>query len=189
MCLALGGLLALGGYGDGAPLQAAGEQALQSAQLFAAVGGAMAVLNAEATGDGQLVDVSAQESVAMALEHAIQYYDLEGTTRGSQTGRQRGAGAGLYTCADGWVYLFVGGIASRAGSGRGSSTGCVTKTPKAQPNSSDPAWGERKYFDTAEAKETFLRIFETFTATREERRSVPRCAVARDPARAGPRAV
>lgn len=166
VCLALGGLLALGGYGDGAPLQAAGEQALQSAQLFAAVGGAMAVLNAEATGDGQLVDVSAQESVAMALEHAIQYYDLEGITRGRQTGRQRGAGAGLYTCADGWVYLFVGGIASGRFWQRFVDWLRDEKAEGAA-ELSDPAWGERKYFDSAEAKETFLRIFETFTATRK----------------------
>jgi benzylsuccinate CoA-transferase BbsE subunit len=165
VCSALGGLLALGGYGDGSPLQTAGEQALGAAQLFGAVGGALAVLHAEASGEGQVVDVSIQESVAMALEHAIQYYDLERVERRRQTGRQRGAGAGLYTCADGWVYLFVGGIAS----GRFWTRFVQWLSDEEADGVAElatPMWEQRTYFDTAEAKATFLRIFETFTATR-----------------------
>jgi benzylsuccinate CoA-transferase BbsE subunit len=167
VCLAMGGLLSLGGYGDGAPLQAAGEQALTAAASFAAVGTMMAVLVQERTGSGQLVDVSAQECVTMALEHAVQYYDLQGVVRGRQAGRQRGAGAGLYRCADGYVYLFVGGIAS----GRfwtlfiewlreEGADGVELLTSE--------AWNERSYFDTPEAKAVFLRVFEGFASQRNK---------------------
>jgi benzylsuccinate CoA-transferase BbsE subunit len=165
VCLALGGLLALGGYGDGAPLQVAGEQALHSAQLFGAVGAMLAVLHAEQTGEGQLVDASAQETVSMALEHAIQYYDLEGTVRGRQTGRQRGAGAGLFPCADGWVYLFVGGIAS----GRFWTRFTEWMRDEAVPGAeglAEPRWLERDYVESAEAKERFSTLFEGYAASR-----------------------
>jgi benzylsuccinate CoA-transferase BbsE subunit len=165
VCLALGGLLALGGYGDGAPLQAAGEQALHSAQLFGAVGAMLAVLHAENTGEGQLVDTSAQETVSMALEHAIQYYDLEGTVRGRQIGRQRGAGAGLFECADGWVYLFVGGIASGRFWTRFTEWMCDEGVPGAE-GLAEPRWLDRAYVESAEAKERFATLFEGYAASR-----------------------
>ena len=165
VCLALGGLLALGGYGDGAPLKVAGDQALTALALFGAVGAAMALLHAEATGAGQIVDASAQEAVAMALEHAIQYYDLAGTVRGRQVGRQRGAGAGLYRCADGWLYLFVGGIASGRFWTRFVEWMLEERVAGAE-ELTGPAWDDRAYFDTVEAKDTFLRVFEPFAATR-----------------------
>jgi benzylsuccinate CoA-transferase BbsE subunit len=167
VCLAMGGLLSLGGYGDGAPLQAAGEQALTAAASFAAVGTMMAVLVQERTGLGQLVDVSTQECVTMALEHAVQYYDLQGVVRGRQTGTQRGAGAGLYRCADGYIYLFVGGIASGRFWTRfidwlrdEGAEGVDLLTTE--------AWGERSYFDTPEAKAVFLRVFEAFASQRRK---------------------
>ncbi len=167
ICLAMGGLMSLGGYGDGAPIRAAGDQALTGAASFAAVGAMLAILHAEQTGTGQLVDVSCQESVSMALENAVQYYDLEGITRTRTMGRQRGAGAGIYRCADGWVYLFVGGIASNrfwvrfidwlreeGAEGLDELTGTE--------------WDERAYFDTPEARATFLRVFERFIADRKK---------------------
>lgn len=165
VCLAMGGLLALGGYGDGSPLQVAGDQAFNAVALFGAVGAALALLHAESAGVGQIVDASAQEAIAMALEHAIQYYDLVGTVRGRQTGRQRGAGAGLYRCADGWLYLFVGGIAS----GR-FWTRFVEWMLEERVTGADEltgsAWDDRAYFETDEAKSTFLRVFEAFSGTR-----------------------
>lgn len=165
VCLAMGGLMSLGGYGDGAPLQVVGEQSFVAASLFAAVGTMIAVLHAESTGAGQRVDVSTQECVTMALEHAIQYYDLQSIVRGRLSGRQRGAGAGLYPCRDGYVYLFVGGIASNRFWDRfvewlqregADGIGLLTT----------PQWQERQFFDTSEAQETFSRVFEAFAATR-----------------------
>ncbi len=165
VALALGGLLALGGYGDGAPTRAAGEQAVGAGQLFAAVGGMLAVLHQEAGGGGQIVDVSMQEAVVIALEHALQYYELEDSLRLRQTGRVRGAGAGLYPCADGWVYLFVGGIASGRFWTRFVEW-LAEEGAEGVEELQGPEWQDRKYFDTPEARETFGRVFERFTATR-----------------------
>ncbi|HLH22235.1 MAG TPA: CaiB/BaiF CoA-transferase family protein [Chloroflexota bacterium] len=105
--MALGGLLCLGGYDDGEPTRAYGDQALRAADQFAAVGTLLAILQAEATGQGQRVDVSAQECVVLALENAIQYYDLEGTVRRRLGAGQRQAGIGVYPCADGHIYLLA----------------------------------------------------------------------------------
>lgn len=75
--MALGGLLSLGGYVNGQPVRAFGDQALLAAGQFAAVGTMLALLGAEETGEGQFVDVSAQQSIVMANENAVQFYDLE----------------------------------------------------------------------------------------------------------------
>ena len=75
--MALGGLLSLGGYATDQPVRAFGDQAYLAAAQFAAIGTLLAVLSAEETGEGQFVDVSAQQSVVMAHENAVQFYDLE----------------------------------------------------------------------------------------------------------------
>jgi benzylsuccinate CoA-transferase BbsE subunit len=163
--LSFGGLLWLGGYGDGAPTQAGGEQAIMGASAFAAVGGMLAVLHAERTGEGQLVDTSIQESVTMALENAAQFYDLQGTVRRRITGRQRGAGAGIYPCADGYVYLFVGGIASNRFWDRFIAW-LREEDAVDVDRLTGEQWQERAYFDTDEAKESFSEVFESFSASR-----------------------
>lgn len=108
--MAMGGLLSLGGYSDSEPVRAHGDQACLAAGQFAAIGTLLAVLQAEATGVGQHVDVSAQEAVVMAHETAVQFYDLEGVVRRRGGEDQRQAGVGVYPCADGDVYLLAGGL-------------------------------------------------------------------------------
>lgn len=108
--MAMGGLLSLGGYADAGPVRAYGDQALLAAGQFAAVATMLAVLEAEATGVGQLVDVSAQEAVSVAHENAVQYWDLQGVTRGRTGGDQRRAGVGVYPCRDGYVYMQATGL-------------------------------------------------------------------------------
>lgn len=110
VCLALGGLLWMGGYADGPPVQAAGEQAYVSGNLFGAVASMIALTHAELHEEGQHVDVSVQEGVVMALENAAQFYDLEKVVRRRHGGTQAHAGAGVYSCADGDVFLLAGGI-------------------------------------------------------------------------------
>ena len=163
--LAMGGLMSLGGYGDGQPLQAAGEQAFMMANLFAAVGSMIALTHSELTGEGQLVDVSIQECVTMALEHAAQYFDLEHVVRGRQVGMQRSAGAGLYPCADGYVYLFVGGIASSRFWKRFL---LWLKEENAEGHELLTAneWEDRAFLDSAEAKEVFVQVFHRFAGSR-----------------------
>lgn len=110
VCLALGGLLWMGGYDDGPPVMAAGNQAYMAGNLFGAVASMVAITHAELTGQGQWVDVSVQESVTLALENAAQTWDLERTIRRRYGGTQRQAGFGLFPCADGDVFLLAGGI-------------------------------------------------------------------------------
>jgi benzylsuccinate CoA-transferase BbsE subunit len=108
--MAMGGLLSLGGYADGDPVRAGGDQACLAAGQFAAVGTMLAVLTAEETGVGQFVDVSAQQAVVMAHENAVQYYDLEKVIRHRNGGDVRQAAVGMYQCQDGYVYLLAKGL-------------------------------------------------------------------------------
>jgi benzylsuccinate CoA-transferase BbsE subunit len=108
--MAMGGLLSLGGYRDGIPVRAYGDQAILAAAQFASVATMIAVLQAEETGLGQLVDVSAQESVVMAHENAVQFYDLAHVVRRRNGGSPRQAGVGVYPCIDGHVYLLATGL-------------------------------------------------------------------------------
>jgi benzylsuccinate CoA-transferase BbsE subunit len=110
VALALGGMLSLGGYPDSAPMRVHGDQAILCANMYGAVAASISVWQAEATGQGEHIDVSMQESVVMALENAVQFYDLEKTVRRRWAGEQRFAGTGVYACRDGYVFLMAGGI-------------------------------------------------------------------------------
>lgn len=104
-CMGMGGFLYLAGRDDQKPSRAYGDQAYMMSSLYAAMGGIIAFYHAEATGEGQFLDVSMQESVATALENAIQYYDLEGVIRRSLIGAE--AGYGTYPCKDGHVFVMA----------------------------------------------------------------------------------
>lgn len=108
--MAMGGLLSLGGYAAGSPVRAYGDQAWLAAGQFAAVGTMLAVLQADTTGQGQVVDVSAQEAVVMAHENAVQWYDLEHVVKRRNGGEARQAAVGVYPCQDGHVYLLAKGL-------------------------------------------------------------------------------
>jgi benzylsuccinate CoA-transferase BbsE subunit len=158
--LAMGGLLYLGGYGDGEPIRAHGNQALLAAGQFAAIGSLLAVLEAEQSGQGQFVDVSAQECVVMAHETAIQFYDLEKVVRRRTGEDQRQAGLGVYPCKDGHIYLLVGGLARfwdelvnwLEGEG-------VAGAEELR----DPKWQTLEFAQSEEGKARFLEIFRPFT--------------------------
>ena len=160
---AMGGLLYMGGYPDSEPLRAHGEQALLAAGQFAAIGTMLALLQAEQTGQGQLVDVSAQECVVMALENAIQFYDLQGDVRRRIGGDQRWAGSGVYPCSDGDFYLLCGG-----GVGLGNFWKQLTRwlVEEGVPNAeelSGEQWTDYSWTQAQEAKTRFIEIFTPFT--------------------------
>jgi benzylsuccinate CoA-transferase BbsE subunit len=163
--LAMGGLLCLGGYSDAQPVRAHGNQALLAGAQFAAVGTMIAVLDAESSGVGQRVDVSIQECVTMALENAIQYYDLEGVVRKRRAGWQVNAGSGVFPCKDGDVYLLTGDFGSHWSelgnwlTGDGFPAGAEFLNEK---------WGTREWLVTDEAKESFLEIFLPFSKSKEK---------------------
>jgi len=105
VCMAMGGFLYLAGKDDQKPSRAYGDQAYMMASSYAAMGSIIALYHAEATGQGQFLDVSMQECVSTALENAVQYYELEGIIRRSLIGAE--AGYGTYPCRDGYVFVMA----------------------------------------------------------------------------------
>src|SRR5439155_556238 len=74
--MAAGGAMALAGEPDGMPVRVSEPQSYGWAGAQAAVGALVALFRREATGRGDLVDVSAQASVIAALSPAPAFVDL-----------------------------------------------------------------------------------------------------------------
>lgn len=185
VALAMGGLLYLGGYPDSEPLAAYGHQAYLAAAQFAAVGSLIALWSCEdGGGQGQQVDVSMQECVAMALENAVQFVDLEDTVRRRNGGLQRQAGTGVFACSDGMVYLMAGGIAANRFWSATTDWLVDVGAPGAQALREE-RWGDMAYLASDEAKERFEAIFLPYAASRTkaelyeegQRRRIPICPV------------
>lgn len=163
--LAAGGLLWLGGYTDGPPVQIAGEQAFMAGSVFAAYAALAAVSSAESTGIGEHIDVSVQEAVALGLENAIQFYDLEGAVRRRAGGDQSRAGSGVFPCKDGHVVLIAGGVG-----GNRFWKGLLAWLSTAEAEDVDALrgdrWGDTEFLASEEARQTFWDVFTGFAATR-----------------------
>lgn len=181
--LALGGLLSLGGYADAAPVAAWGQQGYLAGSQFGAVAALMAVLVAEDGAAGQHVDVSIQECVVMALENAVQFHALEGTTRKRYGGEQREAGSGVFPCKDGEIFIIAGGIGATAFWANFARWMADEHVPEA-----DALQGSHwtpPYRRTDEAKALFARVFGAYAASRTkselytagQARRVPVCPV------------
>src|SRR5262249_40514631 len=76
--MAAGGAMALAGEPDGMPMRVSEPQSYGWAGAQAAIGALVALFHRDATGRGDLVDVSAQASVVTALSHAPAFVDLVG---------------------------------------------------------------------------------------------------------------
>lgn len=181
---AAGGFLALGGWPDRAPTRAYGDQSLRMASLYAAVGALLAVRARARSGSGQQVEVSVQESVATALENALQYSDLEGVVRRRVGAGYQEAGTGVYACRDGFVYVMVGRLSTAQGwvnlldwldeSGVPGAAGLRA-----------PEWTDHEHRKTAAAQAEFRGIFESFASGRSkaelyveaQRRNIAVCPV------------
>jgi crotonobetainyl-CoA:carnitine CoA-transferase CaiB-like acyl-CoA transferase len=118
--MAAGGAMALAGEPDGMPVRVSEPQSYGWAGAQAATGALVALFRREATGRGDLVDVSAQASVIAALSHAPAFVDLIGiepTRAGAfMTGRSiKGARYRVFwPCRDGYInFIFYGGVAGR----------------------------------------------------------------------------
>ena len=108
---AMGGIMTLAGEQADPPNMIYGNQANVSASIQAAQGTMIALLHAEATGQGQRVDVSAQEAVSMSQETAMQTWDFQKRNR-TRTGELgmipiRIPGSGTLKTKDGYAVLFV----------------------------------------------------------------------------------
>jgi len=164
IALALGGFLYLAGYPDAAPTRAYGDQAYLCANMYGAVATMLAVLESEASGIGQHVDLSMQECVVLAMENAMQIYDLESVVRKRYAGIQRYAGTGVFECKDGYVYMMAGGI----GANMFWKRSVQWLTDEGMPGV-ERLQGEEwtlDYLKTDEAKQIFAEVFTPWVRTR-----------------------
>ncbi len=118
--MAAGGAMSLAGQPDGMPLRVSEPQSYGWASAHAAMGALTALYRRDATGRGDLVDVSAQAAVVTALSHAPAFYDLNGVVPKRAgafiTGRSiKGAVYRVFwPCRDGYLnFIFYGGVAGR----------------------------------------------------------------------------
>ena len=163
--LAAGGLLSLAGDPDRPPVRPAPEQTPVMAGAHGAVATMLALHVRDATGRGQVVDLSAQECVAHSLENAVQMLDLEGIVRTRVGPGPVEVGTGLFRCRDGLVYL-VGGIG-----GRGLAWDAIVRWLAEEGADefntlSCAKWGDRSWRRTTEGTSAFRELFERFAATR-----------------------
>ena len=118
--MAAGGAMSLAGEPDGMPVRISEPQSRGWAGAQAACGALFALYRRDATGRGDLVEVSAQACVVTALSHAPAFVDLNGVepTRAGAfiTGRSiKGARYRVFwPCRDGHInFIFYGGTAGR----------------------------------------------------------------------------
>lgn len=164
--LAMGGLLYITGYPE-LPTRLYGNQAFLTASMFSAVASIVAVLNAEQSGRGEHVDVSIQEAVAMALENSVPFFDLEGRVRQRSGLTQRYTGAGLFPCSDGYIYVFVGGLAAIR-FWDGFVQWMNDEGVEGASRLSGPEWHDRAFRDTSEARSIFAEVFGPFALQRKQ---------------------
>ncbi|MBI3953784.1 MAG: CoA transferase [Chloroflexi bacterium] len=113
--LAMGGVLWLAGWPDRAPMAMGASQGYFTASLLAANAAMLALHYRDLAGEGQHVDVSMEEAVALDLETSMQFYDTRGLLirRGGHyyTPLNPDLGPGMrrvYTAADGYINMLVG---------------------------------------------------------------------------------
>jgi crotonobetainyl-CoA:carnitine CoA-transferase CaiB-like acyl-CoA transferase len=118
--MAAGGLMSLAGDPNGAPLRVSVPQSYPWTGAQAAQGALMGLTRSNATGRGELVEVSAQASVVLAVAHAPAFWDILGkveTRAGAfMTGRSvTGARYRVFwPCKDGYLnFIIYGGSAGR----------------------------------------------------------------------------
>jgi crotonobetainyl-CoA:carnitine CoA-transferase CaiB-like acyl-CoA transferase len=100
---ATGGMVFVNGFPGEAPLPGFGPQAYHSASTYGAIGALLALLARERTGRGQWIDVSIQECVAAAVEHASSFFLQNGTTAERQGSLHWTRYFRVGKCRDGYV--------------------------------------------------------------------------------------
>ena len=166
LILAAGGLLHLGGYPDSGPIVPYGGQSYIAAGIYAASAAMFGLIQVERDGSGYWADVSAQETMAQALEDSLPGYVLTGKIRPPEGAEGKEAGTGTYACADGYVSM----VAGRLGTARAwaslvdwLTSECVEATELL-----DDKWSDFAYRQTTEANARFRQIFEAFASTRSK---------------------
>ncbi|MBB4682675.1 CaiB/BaiF CoA transferase family protein [Amycolatopsis jiangsuensis] len=103
---ATGGLWSMNGFPDRPPARVGTIIGDLSATLYAVIGTLAALRHAEKTGEGQLVDVSQQDSVLSLTENAVVSYTVEGKVPGPLGNEHPFVKPyELYPCKDGFVFF------------------------------------------------------------------------------------
>ena len=98
------GLMARTGFPDGPPLRAGTTVADHTTATFAALGALAALRHRDATGRGQLVDVSMLDVMtALVWDEPVDHYEAAGLPVRTGNADARGTLIDTYRCADGWV--------------------------------------------------------------------------------------
>jgi formyl-CoA transferase len=101
---AVSGLMARTGFPDGPPVRAGTTVADHATAAFAALGVVAALRERDATGEGQLVDVSMLDvCTAFVWDEPVDHYAATGLPVRTGNADARGAPINTYRCADGWV--------------------------------------------------------------------------------------
>jgi CoA:oxalate CoA-transferase len=109
---AAGGLWSMNGYADRPPVRVGTIIGDLAASLYAAIGTLAALREAERGGEGQVVDISQQDSVLTLTENAVVRYTTEGDVA-SPLGNEHPfvRPYGQFPCKDG--YVFFGGYTDK----------------------------------------------------------------------------
>lgn len=163
---AAGGIAWMSGRPGAPPLRLPFGQAAMIASVYAATATALALTDAERTGQGHLIDVSAQECIAHSLQNAVQVWDLEHrvSVRGGEGTRD--ASEDIFPCADGFVFLAA--PLALGTSWKGLVAWIVETGHPSGAVLSDPRWSNREWRLTAEARVQFRAAFTAFLATRTQ---------------------
>jgi CoA:oxalate CoA-transferase len=109
---AAGGLWSMNGLPGHPPVRVGTIIGDLAATLYAAVGTVAALRHAERTGEGQLVDISQQDSVLSLTESAVVSYTVDGTVPGPLGNDHAFVRPyGLFPCKDG--HVFFGGYTDK----------------------------------------------------------------------------
>ncbi|WP_255272865.1 CaiB/BaiF CoA transferase family protein [Actinomadura madurae] len=103
---AAGGLWSINGFPDRPPVRVGTIIGDLSATLYAVIGTLAALRHAEKTGEGQMVDVSQQDSVLSLTENAVVSYAVDGKVPGPLGNEHPFVKPyELYPCQDGFVFF------------------------------------------------------------------------------------
>jgi crotonobetainyl-CoA:carnitine CoA-transferase CaiB-like acyl-CoA transferase len=106
---ALSGALYVTGDAEDPPVTLAGSQAYTMASVYAAVSSMIALHHSSVTGEGQHIDISAQETTA-SVTHICgvgKWLDDHIIPKRMGTSLFASVPSGTYPCTDGWVYLMI----------------------------------------------------------------------------------
>ena len=106
MLQAMGGWMSVTGTPD-QPLKLYGNQAYNTASLFAVNGALLALYRRYETGKGGYIDISVLECVAATLDHVLVRYFSDGAVSGRQGSRAWNNAFDILPCADGYVLISV----------------------------------------------------------------------------------